>query len=61
MNEIKAIRENLSSLEATLETKEKELNKAQCETDRYKAIVLEFLQSKIGQKIYWAHKNWRKS
>lgn len=60
MDELKIIYENLNLIERNLKNKDKEMRMAQEETDRYKTILLEFLKSKIGQKIYWAHKNWRK-
>ena len=60
MDEFKIVYENLDLIERNLKNKDKEICRVQEETDRYKTILLEFLKSKIGQKIYWAHKNWRK-
>lgn len=58
--EIEAIRAHLDSIEKTSIHQDAEEYKAKQEADRYKTILLEFLRSKIGQKIYWAHKHWRK-
>ena len=58
--EIEAIRAHLDSIEKTSIYQDAEEYKAKQEADRYKTILLEFLKSKIGQKIYWAHKHWRK-
>ena len=58
--EIEVIREYLDSIEKASIQQDAEEYKAKQEADRYKTILLEFLKSKIGQKIYWAHKHWRK-
>lgn len=60
MDEFKVISENLDSIERNLKKKDRDMRKVQEEADRYKSILLEFLKSKIGQKIYWAHRHWRK-
>lgn len=60
INEFKSIRESIEVLEQNFRSKTNEAIKEQKEAERYKQIVIEFLKSKIGQKIYWAHKNWRK-
>lgn len=60
MDEFKIVYENLDLIERNLKNKDKEICRVQEKADRYKTILLEFLKSKIGQKIYWAHKNWRK-
>lgn len=58
--EIETIREHLDSIERESKVQDAELYKAKREANRYKTILLEFLKSKIGQKIYWAHKDWEK-
>lgn len=58
--EIEIIKENLSSIENKLADRDEDLYDALEEMHRYKDILLEFLKSKIGQKIYWAHKDWFK-
>ena len=58
--EIEAIRAHLDSIKKTSIQQDAEEYKAKQEANRYKSILLEFLKSKIGQKIYWAHKHWRK-
>lgn len=60
MDELEIVYENLNSIKRNLKNKDKEIRRAQEEADRYKAILIEFLKSKIGQKIYWAHKDWIK-
>lgn len=60
MNEFDIIRENLDSIEDKLRDRDENLYDALEEMHRYKDILLEFLKSKIGQKIYWAHKDWFK-
>lgn len=57
---IKIIRENLDLIEKESISQNTKEHLAQQEADRYKSILLEFLKSKIGQKIYWAHKAWLK-
>ena len=59
-NEIESIREHLDSIEKISIQQDAEGYKAKQEADRYKSILLEFLKSKIGKKIYWAHKDWFK-
>jgi hypothetical protein len=58
--EIELIREKLDSIEKESILRDAEEYKSTKEADRYKTILLELLKSKIGHKIYWAHKNWRK-
>ena len=58
--EIEIIREKLDEIEKASIYQDTEEYKAKQEANRYKTILLDFLKSKIGQKIYWAHKNWRK-
>ena len=58
--EIESIRTHLDSIEKASVQQDAEEYKAKREAYRYKTILLEFLKSKIGQKIYWAHKHWRK-
>lgn len=60
MNEMRIIRDNLSFIEDKFLEQNLNLYKVQEEANRYKTILLEFLKSKIGQKIYWAHKDWVK-
>lgn len=60
MDELEIVYENLNSIKRNLKNKDKEIRRAQEEADRYKEILIEFLKSKIGQKIYWAHKDWIK-
>ena len=57
--EIEIIKENLSSIENKLADRDEDLYDALEEMHRYKDILIEFLKSKIGQKIYWAHNLWR--
>ena len=57
---IEIIRERLDSIEEESIIQDAELAKFKREANRYKTILLEFLKSKIGQKIYWAHKDWEK-
>ena len=58
--EIELIREHLDSIEKESIQQDAEEYKAKQEANRYKTILFEFLKSKVGHKIYWAHKNWRK-
>ena len=58
--EIELIREKLDSIEKESILLDAEEHQAKQEANRYKTILLELLKSKIGHKIYWAHKNWRK-
>ena len=58
--EIEIIKEQLNSIEKESVLRDAEEYKIKQEINRYKTILLEFLKSKIGHKIYWAHKNWRK-
>ena len=58
--EIDIIRENLDLIEKASIQQDAEEYRAKQEANRYKTILLEFLKSKIGQKIYWAHKHWEK-
>ena len=58
--EIELIREQLDLIEKESILRDTEEYKIKQETNRYKTILFEFLKSKIGHKIYWAHKNWRK-
>lgn len=58
--EIEIIKENLSSIENKLIDRDEDLYDALEEMHRYKDILFNFLKTKIGQKIYWAHENWRK-
>ena len=58
--EIDIIRENLDLIEKASIQQDAEEYRAKQEANRYKTILLEFLKSKIGQKIYWAHKHWKK-
>lgn len=58
--EIEVIREKLDEIEKASIYQDAEEYKIKQEAKRYKTILLEFLKSKIGQKIYWAHSNWRK-
>lgn len=60
MSKIQNIINDLNLLEDTLLQKDHDLFIQTREANRYKNILLEFLKSKIGQKIYWAHKDWRK-
>lgn len=60
LEEIELIREQLDLIEKESILRDAEEYKIKQEAKRYKAILLEFLKSKIGQKIYWAHKDWRK-
>lgn len=57
---IDIIREQLDLIEKNSIQQDAEEYKAKQEANRYKTILLEFLKSKIGQKIYWAHKHWKK-
>lgn len=57
---IEAIREYLDSIEKESIYQDAEEHKAKQEAKRYKTILFELLKSKIGHKIYWAHKNWEK-
>ena len=58
--EIELIREKLDLIEKESILRDAEEYKIKQEAERYKTILLEFLKSKIGQKIYWAHKAWVK-
>ena len=58
--EIEIIRENLDLIERASIQQDAEEYRAKQEAKRYKTILLEVLKSKIGQKIYWAHKHWKK-
>ena len=57
---IEFIREKLDEIEKASIYQDTEEHKAKQEANRYKLILIEFLKSKIGQKIYWAHKDWLK-
>ena len=58
--EIEVIREYLDTIEKESIQQDAEEYKAKQEANRYKTILFEFLKSKIGHKIYWAHKAWEK-
>ena len=60
MDEIKIIRQNLNLIENSFIKQNEEFHKVNEAYDRYKSILLELLNSKIGHKIYWANKNWKK-
>lgn len=56
--EIQIIKEKLDLIEKESISQNAKERLTQQEADRYKTILFEFLKSKIGQKIYWAHKAW---
>lgn len=60
LEEIELIREKLDSIEKESILRDAEEYKNKREANRYKTILVELLKSKIGHKIYWAHKNWEK-
>lgn len=60
LEEIELIREQLELIEKESIMRDAEEYKTKREADRYKTILFEFLKSKIGHKIYWAHKAWVK-
>lgn len=57
---IDIIEKELEELKHEAYTDYNKLVEALDERDRYKNILFEFLKSKIGKKIYWAHPNWKK-
>lgn len=60
LEEIELIREKLDLIEKESILRDVEEYKTKQEANRYKTILVELLKSKIGHKIYWAHKNWVK-
>ena len=58
--ELMIIKNNLASIEAEVREKDELIHRTQEEADRYRLILLRLLKTKVGQKIYWVNKYWRK-